>query len=149
MDVFGPLSRTKTGNKYILVLMVYSTKWPEAFALRNVTTETVVNCLVEVTARIGIPEELLSDNGSNFISKVTQQYCKVTGIKQIRTSPYHPQTDGMVESFNSTLKRLLRKLTQNLKVEWDRCLPYVVWAYRGTVHKTTGFSHTTFCLARK
>ena len=63
MDVFGPLSRTKTGNKYILVLMGYSTKWPEAFALRNVTTETVVNCLVEVTARIGVPEELLSDNG--------------------------------------------------------------------------------------
>ena len=69
-----------------------------------------------------------------------QQYCKVTGIKQIRTSPYHPQTDGMVERFNSTLKRLLRKLTQDPKVEWDRCLPYVLWAYRGTVHKTTGFS---------
>ena len=140
MDVFGPLSRTKTGNKYILVLMDYSTKWPEAFALRNVTTETVVNCLVEVTARIGVPEKLLSDNGSNFISKVMQQYCKVTGIKQIRTYPYHPQTDGMVERFNSTLKRLLRKLTQDPKVEWDRCLPHVLWAYRGTVHKTTGFS---------
>ena len=52
--------------------MDYSTKWPEAFALWNVTTETVVNCLVEVTARIGVPEELLSDNGSNFISKVMQ-----------------------------------------------------------------------------
>ena len=87
MDVFGPLFRTKIGKKYILVLMDYSTKWPEAFALRNVTTETVVNCLVEVTARIGVPEELLSDNGSNFISKVMQQYCKVTGIKQNRTSP--------------------------------------------------------------
>ena len=58
MDVFGPLSRTKTGNKYILVLMDYSTKWPEDFPLQNVMTETVVNCLVEVTARIGGPEEL-------------------------------------------------------------------------------------------
>ena len=140
MDVFGPLSRTKTGNKYILVLMNYCTKWPEAFALRNVTTETVVNCLVEVTAQIGVPEDLLSDNGSNFISNVMQQYCKVMGLKQIRTSPYHPQTDGKVEKFNSTLKRLLRKLTQDPKVEWHCCLPYVLWAYRVTVHKTTGFS---------
>ena len=140
MDVFGPLSGTKTGNKYILVLMDYSTKWPEAFALRNVMTKTVVNCLVEVTARVGVPEELPSDNGSNFIPKVMPQHFKVTGIKQIRTSPYHPQTDGMVERFNSALKSLLRKLTQDPKVEWDRCLPYVLWAYRGTVHKTTGFS---------
>ena len=58
MDVFWPLNRTKAGNKYILVLMDYATKWPEAFALRNVTTETIVNCLIEVTARIGVPQEL-------------------------------------------------------------------------------------------
>ncbi len=62
------------------------------------------------------------------------------GVHQIRTSPYHPEIDGMVERFNSTLKRLLRKLTQNDKVEWDKCLPFVLWAYRGTVHATTGFS---------
>ena len=51
MDVFGPLNRTKAGNKYILVLMDYVTKWPEDFALRNVTAETIVNCLIEVTAK--------------------------------------------------------------------------------------------------
>ena len=127
MDVFGPLNRTKAGNKYILVLMDYATKWPEAFALRNVTAETIVNCLIEVTARIGVPQELLTDNGSNFMSKVMKKYCSMTGIKQIRTSPYHPQTDGMVERFNATLKRLLRKLTQNFEVEWDLCLPYVLY----------------------
>ena len=74
MDVFGPLNRTKAGNKYILVLMDYATKWPEAFALRNVTAETVVNCLIEVTSRIGVPQELLTDNGSNFMSKVMKKY---------------------------------------------------------------------------
>ena len=131
MDVFGPLNRTKAGNKYILVLMDYATKWPEAFALRNVTAETIVNCLIKVTARIGVPQELLTDNGSNFMSKVMMKYCSMTGIKQIRTSPYHPQT---------SMKRLLRKLTQNSEVEWDLCLPYVLWSYRGTIHKTTGFS---------
>ena len=83
MDVFGPLNRTKAGNKYILVLMDYATKWPEAFALRNVTAETIVNTLIEVTARIGVPQELLTDNGSNFMSKVMKKYCSMTGIKQI------------------------------------------------------------------
>ena len=62
MDVFGLLSSTKAGNKYIPVVMDHS-KWPEAFALRNVTSETVVNCLIEMTTRTGIPEELLTDNG--------------------------------------------------------------------------------------
>ena len=74
------------------------------------------------------------------MSKVMKKYCSKTGIKQIRTSPYHPQTDGMVERFNATLKRLLQKLTQNSEVEWDLCLPYVLWSYRGAIHKTTGFS---------
>ena len=140
MDVVGPLPHTRSVNEFLLIVMDYATKWPEAFALRNVTTETVVHCLVEMTARIGVPKELLSDNGSNFMSKVMKQYCETTGIKQLKISPYHPQTDGMVERFNSTFKRLLRKLTQDPNAEWDKCLPYVLWAYRGTIHKTTGFS---------
>ena len=140
MDVFDPLPRTKAGNKYVLVLMHYTSKWPEAYALRNVTTETVVKCLIDMTARVGIPEEVLTDNGLNFVSKTMREYCTTMGIEQIKTSPYHPQSDGIVERFAATLKRLLRKLTQNPKVEWDECLPYVLWAYRGTVHKTTGFS---------
>ena len=97
MDIFGPLTRTKAGNKYKLVIMDYETKWPEAFALKNMTSETVADCLVEVTARLGVPNEVLSDNGTNFTSKVMARFCMTVGIKQIKTSPYHPQTDGMVE----------------------------------------------------
>ena len=120
--------------------MDYTSKWPEAYALRNVTTETVIKCLIDMTARVGIPEEVLTDNGSNIVSTTMREFCTTMGIEQIKTSPYHPQTDGMVERFNATLKRLLRKLTQNPKVERDECLPYVLWVYRGTVHKTTGFA---------
>ena len=140
MDIFGPLKKIQIGNKYILVAMDYTTKWPEAFALKNATTETILDCLIELTARVGIPEEILTDNGTNFMSEVMKQFCQTTGVHQIRTSPYHSQTDGMVERFNSTLKRLLMKLTQNSTVEWDKCLPFVLWAYRGSIYSTTGFS---------
>ena len=68
MDVFGPLKRTKCGNKYVLVIMDYATKWPEAFPLWNVEATTVVDCLLEVTARTGISDEILTDNGTNFMS---------------------------------------------------------------------------------
>ena len=137
---FWPLKRTKSGNKYVLVVMDYATKWPEAFTLKNTSTETLLDCLVEMTARLGIPEEVLSDNGSNFVSKTMHQFCQLTGIHQIKTSPHHPQTDGMADRFNATMKRLLKKLTQKSIKEWDKCLPFVLWAYRGTVHSTTGYS---------
>ena len=80
MDVFGPLTSTKMGNKYVVVLMDYTSKWPEAYTLRNVTTETVVKCLIDMTARVGIPEEVLADNASNFVSKTMRQYCTTMGI---------------------------------------------------------------------
>ena len=94
MDVLGPLPPTKAGNKYILVVMDYHTKWPEAFALRNVTSETVVNFLIEITARTGIPEELLTDNGSNFISKTMQRYCEIQVLS--RSGPPHTICKPMV-----------------------------------------------------
>ena len=120
--------------------MDYATKWPEAVPVKNTSTETLLDCLVEMTTRLEIPEEVFSDNGSNFVSKTMHQFCQLTGIHQIKISPYHPQTDGKVERFNATTKRLLKKLTQKSIKEWDKCLPFVLWAYRGTVHSTIGHS---------
>ena len=108
-----------------------------------------MNCLIDLTSRVGAPQEILTDNGTNFVSMVVKRFFQTTVVHQIRTSPYHPETDGMVERFNSTLKRLLRQLTQNGKVEWDKCLPFVLWAYRGTVHATTGFSSYKLLFGRE
>ena len=111
MNILGPLKRTKSGYKYLLVIMDYATKWPEAFPLRNVTTESVVECLIELTARLGVPKEFLNDNGTNFVSRTMKKFCDLAGILS-----YHPQTDGMVERFNATIKHLL--WSQRRRTQW-------------------------------
>ena len=66
IDIVGPLNRTKQGNRYILTLCDYSTKYPEAISFENSCTETAANALTEIFSRTGIPKEILSDQGSNF-----------------------------------------------------------------------------------
>ncbi|KAL0155309.1 hypothetical protein M9458_049572, partial [Cirrhinus mrigala] len=90
MDIVGPLERSKTGNQYILVVSDYATRYPEAFPLRSITTP-------KLFSRVGIPDEILTDQGTNFTSQLMRQFQQQLGIKSIRTSPYHPQTDGLVE----------------------------------------------------
>ncbi|XP_066509706.1 uncharacterized protein [Hoplias malabaricus] len=140
MDVVGPLPRTKNGNRYILVICDYATKYPEAFALKNIKTRQIVNALIQLISRVGIPKEILTDRGTNFTSKQIKQVYDLLGIKSIHTTPYHPQTDGLTERFNKTLKQALQKVTNNNGTDWDMWLPYVLFAYREVPQASTGFS---------
>ena len=104
------LTLTTKGNRYVVVFMDYLTKWPEAFAIPDQTAETIAKVLVEeVICRHGIPEELLSDRGVNFLSSLIQEICELLGMRKINTAGYHPQTDGLVEKFNSTLINMIAK----------------------------------------
>ena len=89
-----------------------------------------------VVCRHGVPQELLSDRGGNFPSELMQEVCRLMGVKKLNTSGYHPQCNGLVERFNSTLIQILAKVTKNLK-DWDQCLPYVVYAYHTTAQEST------------
>ena len=140
MDVVGPLPRTQKGNRFILVLSDYATRYPEAIPLRSVTAAKVAEALIDVFARHGIPDEVLTDQGANFTSTLLGELYSLIGIKAIRTSPYHPQTDGLVERFNKTLKSMLRKVLEGEKRNWDKMLPYVLFAYREVPQATVGFS---------
>ena len=132
------LPLTVRGNRYVVVFMDYFTKWPEAFAVANQTAETIARLFAEeIICRHGIPEELLSDRGANFLSNLVLELCKILGVKKINTSGYHPQTDGMVERFNSTLTSMIAKSCDIRDRDWDDHLPFLLFAYRASAQDST------------
>ncbi|CAM4631962.1 unnamed protein product [Lepidochelys olivacea] len=140
MDLVGPFPKSKAGHQYILVLMDYATRFPEAIPLRSITTRTIAAELMKIFARVGLPREILTDQGTNFTSKLFCQVCALLGIKKLQTSVYHPQTDGLVERFNRTLKGMLRRFpTQDLR-QWDQLLPPLLLAIREVPQASTKFS---------
>ncbi|XP_078694909.1 uncharacterized protein LOC144923898 [Branchiostoma floridae x Branchiostoma belcheri] len=140
IDIVGPLPRSNSGNKYILTIVDHATRYPEAIPLPSTEAERVANALMTFFSRVGIAAEILTDQGSNFMSTVLTQMCAKLGVSKLKTTPYHPQTNGVCERFNGTLKSMLRKLVADDAKDWDEYLPYICFAYRETPCATTGFS---------
>ena len=115
-------------------------RYPEAIPLKKFTADAVAEELITLFARYGVPKEILTDQGSNFTSQLLQVLYKLLGVKLIKTMPHHPQADGLVERFNKTLKDLLRRIIQGEGREWEKYLPYVLFAYREVPQESTGFS---------
>ncbi|KAE8903833.1 hypothetical protein PF005_g10038 [Phytophthora fragariae] len=136
VDAVGPLVATPRGNKFILVFADYFTRWVEAFAIPRLDTTTFVETMVnEVISRHGLPERLLSDQGSNFISELARSFYETLGIKKLFGAAYHPQTQGLVERFNGTLLGMLRLFVNETQTDWDLYLPRVLFAYRTSYHE--------------
>ena len=86
--------------------------------------------------RHSVPEKLLSDHSANFMSDLILEMCSLLGIRKVNTSGYHPQTDGLVEKFNSTITNMISK-SVDVGVEWDKQLPMFLFAYRTTIQEST------------
>lgn len=137
MDFIGPIKRSRKGNKYILVITEYLTKWVEAKAMREATGEKVADFLYkEIICRHGCPKVILSDRGTHFNNKVVQNLCNRFQIHQQLSSPYHPQTNGLTERFNKTLCETLAKTLEN-ENQWDELIESALFAYRTIKHSTT------------
>lgn len=86
-----------------------------------------VKCLIDLISRVGVPFEMITDQGTNFMAK---QW----------TTPFHPQTDGLVERFNGTLKNMLKKFVDETGRDCDKWIPFLLFAYREVPQCSTGFS---------
>ena len=129
---------TTRGNKYVVVFQDLFTKWPIVYPTSNQKAETIARLLVEqIVPFFGVPEALLSDRGTNLLSHLMKDICRLLGIKKLNTTAHHPECDGAVERFNRTLKAMLRKQAARHGAQWDQYIHGVVWAYRNTPHSST------------
>ena len=133
------LPLTSNGNRYLIVFQDLFTKWPMVYPASDQKAERIARLLVEeIVPFFGVPEALLPDRGTNLLSYLMKDLCKILGITKLNTTASHPQCDGAVEKFNRTLKTMLRKHVMKFGVQWDQYLHGVLWAYHNTPHSSTG-----------
>ena len=141
MDLIGPLSpMSERKHKYILTVVDVASRYPEACPLKDIDTVAIAEALFEIYSRMGVPQEVLSDQGGQFNSDLMKEISRLLSIHAINSSPYHPICNGQVEKFNGTLKKILKRLCAEQPKQWDRYLPAVLFAYRSAINESTGFS---------
>ena len=141
VDLVGPIAPpSEEGHRYILTLVDFATRYPQAVPLKTITTEAVAEALVNLYSRIGIPEEILSDMGTQFVSECMEEVSRLLSIRRLTSSPYHPMCNGLVEKFNGTLKMMLKRLCSEQPRQWHRYINPLLFAYREVPQESTGFA---------
>ena len=136
----APEGYGKRTNVNVMVVTDHFTRFSQAYLVPSQTAKETAGALWTHFDLFGIPARLLTDQGSNFTSKLLQEVCSIANISKLRTSPHHPEGNGQVERFNRTLYRMLAKLPKEQKDNWDQHLGRLVSAYNRTRHATTGYS---------
>lgn len=151
VDIMGPFPQSRKGNCYLLVMVDFFTKWAEATALPNQEARTVAEAILgRWITRFGTPDQIHSDQGSNFESRLLHELCTRMGIQKTRTTAYHPQGNGQTERTNRSILNLLRSFVAQASHDiWDDLVPHCLLAYRSTVHQTTGYTPALMMLGRE
>jgi hypothetical protein len=150
MDILGPLPTTENGNKYVLVITDWFTKWTESIPLPNQEARTVADAFVQnFVSRFGVPLQLYTDQGSNFESQLFAELCELLDIEKAHSTSMRPQANGSVERFNRTLVSMIAKYCQENITRWDTLLPLLMLAYRSSSHSSTKVSPNKMVYGRE
>ncbi len=141
LDFIGPLPSAKGGYRYCLVIIDKFSKWVEAIPTRNNSANTVARVVAnQILPLWGAPIQIESDQGTHFTGQVMKQICQMLNIKQRFHIPYRPQSSGMVERANRTIKESISKQVAQHQNQWIDALPTVLTILRATPSKATGIS---------
>jgi transposase InsO family protein len=141
LDIVGPLPETQAGNKYILTFQDELSKFLIATPIARQDAETVSKEFVKhVILRVGTPRRLLTDQGSNFLSELFRNTCKLLRIQKLQTTPFHPESNGSLERSHRVLKEYLRHYIEKDQSNWDEWVPYAVYVFNNSTHTATQYS---------
>ncbi|KAH9251667.1 hypothetical protein BASA81_010434 [Batrachochytrium salamandrivorans] len=125
IDFYGPMAETKSGNKYLITCIDYATRWVLAKPVKDMTESAVSAFLYELMMTYGAPFEIISDRGKSFLAEGIDLFERENKIRHLATTPYHPQTNGMVERMHAMLGHGLTTLVHGKRDRWDEYLPQV------------------------
>ncbi|KAH9270158.1 hypothetical protein BASA83_007673 [Batrachochytrium salamandrivorans] len=140
IDFYGPMVETKSGSKYLITCIDYATRWVLAKPVKEMTEAAVATFLYDLMMTYGAPFEIISDRGKSFLAEGISEFERENSIRHLATTPYHPQTNGMVERMHAMLGHGLTTLVADKRDRWDEYLPQVLLAIRTRTHAVTGFS---------
>ncbi|XP_065213282.1 uncharacterized protein K02A2.6-like [Planococcus citri] len=143
IDYTGPYE-----NKHWFVVIDAHSRWLEIFPVPSPTSANTIRCLRALIARYGVCEAIVSDNGTAFTSEEFRNFCKSNGIRTIYTTPYHSRSNGRVERAIRTFKWRFTKAADQFQDPEHR-LQAMLFAYRSTVHSSTGKTPAELFLKRK
>ncbi|CAF1060608.1 unnamed protein product [Brachionus calyciflorus] len=133
--ILGPLKTSKNGFKYILVVIDHFTKWIVLYAIKNIDAKTKAKFFLEFICKFGIPIAFLSDQGKNYQAQLIQELWDLLDIRRLRTSPFHPECDGLSQRLNRTLKRIIKCFKNDNHDNWDELLPALSFAYGSKIQR--------------
>ena len=141
LDIVGPLTETMSRNKYILTFQDDLSKFLVAVPISQQDAETVARAFVlNVVLKFGAPAQILTDQGSNFLSELFKNTCKLLKIKKIQTTALHSESNGDLERSHRVLAEYLRHYVHEDQTDWDEWVPYALSVYNTTVHTTTAYT---------
>jgi hypothetical protein len=141
MDLMGPYVTTPLGNKYLLTFIDHFSRYVEAFSVPDQTAETCARIYAtQIVTRHGTGSTLITDQGPGFMSSLFQGTCKILGVRRLRISSYHPQSNGVIERFHKSLHEGLSHYVHSTNTNWDTLVPFYLMSSRATPHSSTGFS---------
>ena len=141
LDVVGPFKRSRNGNRFIVTIVDWFTKYASAYAVPDHTAGTVATCMYLFVCQHGCPQHMVTDRGPELMGKIVTNLCQKLGISKLRTTAYNPAANGSTEVFHRTMNPMLAAFTDKVMYDdWDEALPAVLFAYNTSITRTTGFA---------
>lgn len=150
LDIVGPLPLTEQGNKYILTCQDNLSKYLIAIPMSDQTAEETAKAFnTHIVCIFGIPNEIVTDQGTNFMSNLFKDLCKLLKINKLSTTAYHPESNGALERTHRTLIEYIRCFCNPQQTDWDTWLPFACFTFNTTIHTSTKFTPYEVLFGRK